>query len=181
MNDLIAILQAQAVFRLDKPVELSSGVLSHDFVDVKVALAEWSALRLASQEIHAAVSSAGIGFDAVGGLTMGADAIAVGVAATSNTRWFTVRKNLKGHGTTRRIEGARLEPGVRVLVVDDVATTGASLCRACDEVARTGAQVAAAAAVVDRAGVAAAELASREIRFFAIATWADLGIGQVVG
>ena len=66
----------------------------------------------------------GFRFDAVGGPTLGADALAVGIAAVSDTSWFVVRKEPKGHGTKRWIEGARLGPGVKTLLVDDVVTTG---------------------------------------------------------
>lgn len=92
--------------------------------------------------------------DAIGGLTLGADPIASGVAALSGQdrplRAFIVRKEVKGHGTGRLIEGPPLRPGDRVMIVDDVITTGGSLLRAVDAVRDEPVDVVEALAVVDR-------------------------------
>ena len=92
--------------------------------------------------------------DAIGGLTLGADPIAAGVAALSGEgdplRAFIVRKEAKEHGTGRLIEGPALRPGDRVMVVDDVITTGGSFLRAVDALAGTGVEVVEVLAVVDR-------------------------------
>ncbi len=104
---LLEILHEKALESLEKPIRLSSGAMSSRFVDGKKALAEWSDLSTASQAITEAVQEAGIEFDAVGGPTMGADALAVGIAAVNNSRWFFTHKQPKGHGTGRRIGHAR--------------------------------------------------------------------------
>ena len=83
-QELLSILQTQGYRKLDAPVRLASGALSSDFIDGKEALAEWRDLRTASEAIVETVTSAGHSFDAVGGLTMGADALAVGIAAVSD-------------------------------------------------------------------------------------------------
>lgn len=93
--------------------------------------------------------------DAVGGLTLGADPIvaAVGVAAyhrNLDLTLFIVRKEAKKHGTMRRIEGPPLSAGQRVVVVDDVITTGGSLIKAVDAVREIGCGVVKAIALVDR-------------------------------
>ncbi len=86
---------------------------------------------------------------------MGADHLAVGVAAVTGGRWFFVRKEPKNRGTGQLIEGARLELGETVLVVEDVITSGGSLLQAIDSIEAAGARVVAAATLVDRGDQAA--------------------------
>jgi orotate phosphoribosyltransferase len=92
--------------------------------------------------------------DAIGGLTLGADPIVSGVAALSGEdvpmRAFIVRKEAKGHGITGLIEGPPLRRGDRVMVVDDVITTGGSLLTAVDALLGQGVEIVEALAVVDR-------------------------------
>jgi len=102
----------------------------------------------------AAISEAGWGVDAVGGLTLGADpvsyAIAYASAATSRPlRAFTVRKEPKTHGTGRLIEGPFRE-GDRVVVVEDVITTGGSALRAVEAIRAARGIVVGVLALVDR-------------------------------
>lgn len=92
--------------------------------------------------------------DAVGGLTLGADPIAYAIAyasATSPTplRAFTVRKEAKAHGTGRQVEGP-FESGDRVVVVEDVITTGGSALKAIEVLRAAGASIAGVLALVDR-------------------------------
>lgn len=155
--------------------------MSSEFVDGKEALADWADLELACRAIVGAVKAAGIDFDASGGLTMGADALAVGVAAVARCRWFFVRKEPKGRGTGRLIEGARLGTGDRVLLVEDVVTTGGSIMKAHDAVAATGADVVAAATVVDRGDRATERFAAVGVPYFPLLGYADLGIDPIVG
>ncbi len=92
--------------------------------------------------------------DAIGGLTLGADPIAAGVAALSgrrdSLRAFIVRKEAKEHGTSRLIEGPPLREGDRVMVVDDVITTGGSLLKAADALRDQPVEIVELLAVVDR-------------------------------
>ncbi len=92
--------------------------------------------------------------DAIGGLTMGADPIAAGVAALSGQgdplRAFIVRKEAKGHGTGRLIEGPPLRAGDRVMVVDDVITTGGSLLQAADALRDQPVEIVELLSIVDR-------------------------------
>lgn len=118
-------------------------------------------------------------FDAVGGLTLGADALSVGVAAVSDTSWFVVRKERKEHGTKRRIEGARIGPETKILVVDDVVTTGGSILTAFDAVEATGADIVAAVTLVDRGESARGKLEDRGVPYFPMATYEDLGMEPV--
>lgn len=92
--------------------------------------------------------------DAVGGLTLGADPVAYAIChASADTerplRAFTVRKEAKAHGTGRQVEGP-VEPGDRVVIVEDVITTGASASRAIEAVKREGVIPIGVLALVDR-------------------------------
>ena len=165
--------------RLDEPIKLASGAWSSDFIDGKEALAEWRHLRIACEAITETVADAGHSFDAVGGLTMGADALAVGIAAVSDCRWFLVRKEAKQRGTRRWVEGAQIGPGDRVLLVDDVVTTGGSIFKALDIVEQTGAETVAAVTLVDRSGIAGPKFEQRGIAYYPMTTYESLGIDPV--
>ncbi|MCZ7627895.1 MAG: phosphoribosyltransferase family protein [Microthrixaceae bacterium] len=127
------------------------------------------------------IADAGIGFDAVGGLTLGADQFSHGVAACldDDHEWFVVRKKPKGRGTDQLVEGAVLGPGTRVLLVDDVVTTGGSIRQAYRHVVDTGAVVVAAVTLVDRGEVAASFFAAEEVVYRPVFTYRDLGIEPV--
>ncbi|NOX22367.1 MAG: orotate phosphoribosyltransferase [Actinobacteria bacterium] len=175
------ILGQRAISEFDDPIELASGQMSRFFVDAKAGLSRADDLRVACLAIHAVVKSAGIEYDAVGGLTLGADHLCVGVALASGKEWFIVRKEAKKRGTARRIEGAQLEVGRRVLVVEDVVSTGGSLFSAIDAIVATGAEVVAACTLVDRGDLAEEVLKKRGIPYFAISSFLDFGMPPVVG
>jgi orotate phosphoribosyltransferase len=156
-----------------EPFQLSSGGWSHDYVDGKHAVARGTDLRQASQAVIDAVGEA---FDAVGGPTMGADALAHGVAMLSGRGWFSVRKEAKGHGRGAWVEGTRLASGDRVIVVEDVVSTGGSLLRAVERIRDLGAVVVAATALLDRSPAVGPRFAEAGIRWAPLLTWADLGI-----
>ena len=116
--------------------------------------------------------------DAIGGLTMGADPIATAVAVVSALDEkplpaFIVRKETKGHGTQRSIEGYDGKPGARVIVVDDVCTTGDSILKAADRAEETGYQVVAAFCVVDREE-GGTELIAKRYPFYSLFTAKEL-------
>lgn len=178
-DELIEILRTKGLKRMDEPIQLSSGELSYDFVDGKEALCDFDDLEVASIAIVSAVVDSGIDFDAVGGLTLGADALAVGVAGVRRCRWFFVRKEPKGRGTGRQIEGARIGPGDRVLVVDDAVTSGGSILQAHDVVVATGATVVAATTLIDRSELAGPKFDDLGVPYFPMATYQDLGIDPV--
>jgi orotate phosphoribosyltransferase len=166
---------------LDAPVELRSGGRSRHFVDGKRALANGADLRLAATALLAVLADAGVTFDAVGGLTMGADHLAHAMALVAgDVEWFSVRKAAKGRGTNQRVEGAALGAGRRVVVVEDVITTGGSILEAVAAVRETGAEVVFALTVVDRGDEGAASLAAAGVPYRCLLTYADLGI-PVVG
>ncbi len=178
-EQLLEILRTRGHRKLDEPVKLASGAWSSDFVDGKEALAAWRDLRTACEAITETVRDAGHRFDAVGGLTMGADALAVGIAAVSDTRWFSIRKEPKQRGTRRWVEGAQIGPGDSILLVDDVVTTGGSILKALDVVEQTGAETVAAVTLVDRGELAGPKFEARGIDYFPMATYESLGIEPV--
>ena len=117
--------------------------------------------------------------DAIGGLTMGADPVAFGVAAVAATRGrhlrsFSVRKEAKDHGVTGRLAGA-LTPGDRVVIVEDTTTRGTSLLEAVEVVRAFGAEVVLASVIVDR-GTSCTELcAEAGVEYRPLLTAMDLG------
>jgi orotate phosphoribosyltransferase len=174
------ILQ-EGYLRLDEPVQLRSGEMSRDFIDGKRALARGGDLALACRALLDGVAAAGIEFDAIGGLTLGADQFAHGAAIIGDKRWFVVRKEPKGRGTNRLVEGYPVAAGDRVVLVDDVVTTGGSIQQAWAAVEATGAEIVAAVTLVDRGEVAAAFFAERGIPYLPLLTYRDLGIEPVGG
>ena len=159
---------------------LASGRTSHYYVDGrKVTLsAEGAALIGAGVlDLLADLPAA----SAVGGLTLGADPIVgatlavAGARGATHWRGFLVRKEAKGHGTGKLVEGP-VEPGETVVIVDDVATTGGSSLQAVAAVEAMGCKVARVVAVLDRLEGAAEAFAARGLDFRALVTIRDLGV-----
>ncbi|HLI24169.1 MAG TPA: orotate phosphoribosyltransferase [Acidimicrobiales bacterium] len=170
---LADLLLRRGYERRPEPFQLTSGGTSHDYVDGKYAVADGATLRQVAEAVLAVIGS---DFDAIGGPTMGADALAHAVAVVGGVEWFSVRKEPKGHGRRAWVEGARLEPGARVVVVEDVTSTGASLLRAVDRVAQLGVEVVAATALLDRSPRVARAFAERGIPWKPLLVWSDIGI-----
>ena len=146
-------LLADRSFRLGS-FELSSGRTSDYYIDCRTTTMHARGQALLGAVALDALEAAGLHPDVVGGLTMGADPIAYSIAGESWRRGdpihaFSVRKRAKDHGRGRRIEGC-FEPGARVVVVEDVITTGGSALQAIGEVEREGGEVVAVLALVDR-------------------------------
>jgi orotate phosphoribosyltransferase len=178
-RQVLDVVRRLGYVRRDEAFRLSSGGWSHDYVDGKRALAGGAELRLAAEAVVATAAERGAAFDAVGGLTMGADPLAHAVAVVCGARWFSVRKEAKGHGRQRAVEGAELGPEVSVLLVEDVVTTGRSLLQALDAVEATGAEVVLAVTLLDRGDAAGRSLADRGVAYAPLATYRDLGIEPV--
>jgi orotate phosphoribosyltransferase len=131
---------------------LTSGRLSDYYIDGKQTTLRSRGAYLVARLILDELQ--GIGVDAIGGPTLGADPVigaVIALAALENVPLigFIVRKEAKGHGTQRLIEGP-LQPGMRVAVFDDTVTTGRSLKYAIDQVEAAQCTVAKVLAIVDR-------------------------------
>ena len=173
------LIRTRGYERRDQPFKLASGQLSHDYIDGKYAVDTGERLGIVSRAVADLAALNGIEFDAVGGLTMGADPLAHGVAMVTGKAWFSVRKEQKQRGREQWIEGTRLRPGDRVLLVDDVISTGGSTAQAYDRVTAIGAVVSGVIPMVDRGDVAAKMFAERGVSFVALVTYRDLGIEPV--
>jgi orotate phosphoribosyltransferase len=178
-DQVIEVVTTYGLEYREEPFVLASGELSHDYMDGKRALARGAHLRLACAALLDLVSGAGVEFDAVGGLTLGADAYATGIAMLADKRWFVVRKQAKDHGKGKRIEAAELGPGVRVLLVDDVVSTGGSILQALEAVRETGAEVVFATTLVDRGDAAARRFTELGVPYQPLITYRDLNIKPI--
>ncbi len=178
---VLDLIRTKGLRHFDEPVALSSGELSQDFIDAKLALAQGADLATACRAMVEVVTDAGVTFDAVGGLTLGADQFAHGVAVVADKGWFVIRKQPKGRGTDQWIEGTPLGPGVRVVLVDDIVTTGGSIQQAYEHVVATGATVVFAITTVDRGEVARVFFAERAVPYEPLLTYRDLDIPPVGG
>ena len=149
---LVALLKTRSVLHGD--FQLASGRRSPHYVDCRRTTMHADGLALIGELGLAALRDAGWNAGAVGGLTLGADPVAYAIARASAgtdrpVNAFTVRKAVKTHGAGRRIEGC-FEPGMAVVVVEDVVTTGASALEAAAAVREAGGTVCGVLAVVDR-------------------------------
>jgi orotate phosphoribosyltransferase len=178
---VVEVVREHGLRQFPEPLKLASGEMSCDFVDGKAALAHGEDLSDACRLMVETLSREGIQFDAVGGLTMGADQFAHGVALITGRNWFVVRKEAKNRGTNKLIEGSDIGRGTRVLLVDDVVTTGGSIQRAYEAIFAAGGDVVAASALVDRGDVARKFFEDRDIPYFPLVTYGDLGIAPVGG
>jgi len=126
---------------------LSSGKKSNFYIDCRKVTLHPQGAKLIGKIILEKIK--GLKVDAIGGLTLGADPITAAVITLSDIPGFIVRKKTKEHGTQQKIEGI-IEPGFNVVIVEDVATTGASALQAIKAVEDFGAKVVKVISIVDR-------------------------------
>jgi len=155
---------------------LKSGRTSSWFIDAKQTVCRPDGLLLVANALLGTLPE---GTTALGGLTMGADPVAFGVAGVAaarggHLRAFSVRKEAKDHGARGRLAGA-LELGDRVVITEDTVTRGASPLEAVRVVRDLGAEVVGVVAVVDRGGACAGLLEPEGVPFFALVTAPELG------
>jgi orotate phosphoribosyltransferase len=148
-QELLDLLAVKS-FRLGE-FKLSSGARSDYYIDCRTTTLNAQGARLTGQVFLEEMRSRGWNPRAIGGLTMGADPIVVAVAvASGQIDGFLVRKAEKQHGTGRRIEGFQEKPA-RVVIVDDVCTTGASTIQAIEAAREFGFEVVGVMCLVERA------------------------------
>lgn len=155
---------------------LKSGQRSTWFIDSKQTACRPEGMVLMAD---AALSLIPDDVTAIGGLTMGADPVAFGIAAVAATRGrnikaFSVRKEVKDHGGGGRIAGA-LDPGDKVVITEDTASRGTSLMEAVEAVREAGAEPVMVLVLVDRGGTAGQIAADAGLPFVALVTAPDLG------
>ncbi len=140
---------ASKSFRLGE-FKLSSGGTSDYYIDCRTTTLDAKGSRLTGEVFVDEIRKREWRPQAIGGLTMGADPIVVAVSVVSGElHGFLVRKAEKQHGTGQRIEGFR-EKGARVVIVDDVCTTGASTVQAIEAAREFGFEVVGAMCLVER-------------------------------
>lgn len=163
---------------------LASGAKSDFYVDCRVTTMDAVGARLIGELgwdlIRRVAAERGVAVEAVGGLTMGADPVALAVAIASGREGaggplhaFAVRKAAKSHGLGRLVEG-NFAAGQTVVVVDDVITTGGSTLQAIDAIEKEGGKVAFVMALVDREEGGRAAIEARGVPVYALATKSQL-------
>ena len=172
--ELLALIKELAVVHGE--VTLSSGQRANWYIDLRKVLLDGRAAPLAGQVMLDV--TAHLDYEAVGGLTLGADPVAAAMVHAAAARGrkldaFVVRKTEKAHGLQRRIEGPDVA-GRRVLAVEDTSTTGGSVLTAVDALTEAGAEVVAVAVVVERG--ARRTITERGLRYLAAFELDDLGL-----
>lgn len=180
---LLEILRERSLERGD--FVLASGARSNYYVDCRRTTMHAEGQVLVGQLGWELLKGSGLGPDAVGGLTMGADPVSFALAYTS---WlagdplhaFSVRKQAKEHGTGKRIEGC-FETGNRVIVIEDVITTGGSALDACAAVEAEGGEVVAVLALLDRESGGREKIEAAGYRVLSLFRISELLKGQPSG
>lgn len=157
---------------------LSSGAKSQYYVDARRTTMTAEGQRLTGKIGYDLIEAAGWDVTHIGGLTLGADPVTYAIAHHSTSRervldGFTVRKEAKGHGTGKKIEGG-LPTDARVVIVEDAVTSGASAIRAIEAVREHGATIAGVICLVDREEGGRAKLGELGIPLLAAFTGQEL-------
>ncbi len=164
--------------RTDGPFTLASGEAASWYLDARQATFDGAGAAVVGDAVLAVLAP---DVDAVGGMTMGADPVAVATALRGAQqgrplRAFSVRKQAKGHGVGGRLVGP-VAAGDRVAIVEDTCTTGATLAAVANVLGEAGIDVVQAVALVDRGGdEPSRRMAGAGIPYVAILTPADLGV-----
>jgi len=181
---LLSVL-AKKSLRLGR-FELSAGGVSDYYIDCRLTTLDATGALLTGEAVLQEIYDRGWQADAIGGLTMGADPIVVATSVISAQlgkpiHGFLVRKAEKTHGTGQRIEGFRQKPA-RVVIVDDVCTTGASTIQAIDAAREFGFEIVGVLCLVERqeaGGRANVEKAAAPAPFVALFTADDVRAAHV--
>jgi len=177
-QELLQLIEQRALQR--GTFTLASGRTASFYLDAKQVVLDAQGAMLVGRAILERLQALGPLPDAIGGMSIGADPItaaAVTMAGVAGLplKGFMVRKEPKGHGMKRYVEGP-VEPGQRVVIVEDVTTTGGSSLLAIDRAIEFGLKVERVVTVIDRLAGAAAAFAARDIPLEPLVTIRDLGI-----
>ena len=173
---LLALIKAKAI--VHGKVTLSSGREADYYVDLRRITLDGEAAPLVGQVMNELTKA--FDFEAVGGLTLGADPVATAMLHASAAQGrhldaFVVRKSGKAHGLQQRIEGPSIR-GRRVLIVEDTTTTGASPMDAVAAAGEEGAEVVAVATIADRATGAGEKVEAQGVPYRFAYSLSDLGL-----
>lgn len=173
-DELLAGIKAKGIVHGD--FVLSSGQRANSYVDLRRVTLDGRLAPLAGRVLLNA--TADLAYEAVGGLTLGADPVATAMLHAAASRGtpidaFVVRKAEKTHGLQRRIEGPEVT-GRRVLALEDTSTTGDSVLTAVDALEAAGAEVAGVAVLVDRG--ARQKILDRGLPYIAVYELSELGL-----
>lgn len=182
-RELVDLIANRAVRR--GRFQLASGREASFYIDAKQVVLDAAGAMLVGRAILARLRATGPLPHAVGGMSIGADPITAAVVTMAGVeglplKGFMVRKEPKGHGLQRFIEGP-VEPGQRVVIVEDVVTTGGSSLLAIDRAVEFGLVVERLVTVIDRLAGGREALAARGIPLDALVTIRDLGIDPEAG
>ncbi|MBQ80693.1 MAG: orotate phosphoribosyltransferase [Planctomycetaceae bacterium] len=177
-SELLKIIEARALKR--GTFTLASGQTANFYLDAKQVVLDSYGAMLVGKVILERLQSFGELPEAIGGMSIGADPITGAVVTIAGTaglplKGFMVRKEPKGHGMQRYIEGP-VEAGNRVVIVEDVTTTGGSSLLAIDRAVEFGLHVERVITVIDRLAGATEAFAARGIPLEPLVTIRDLGI-----
>jgi orotate phosphoribosyltransferase len=174
-QELLRLLATKS-FRLGE-FQLASGRTSDYYIDCRTTTLDARGAQLTGRVFLDEIAGRGWNADAIGGLTLGADPIVVAVAVTSGTiHGFLVRKAEKQHGMGRRIEGFQ-QKDARVVIVDDVCTTGGSTIQAIRAAREFGFDIVGVICLVEReeaGGRQAVEAAAAPAKFAAVFTASEV-------
>lgn len=162
---------------------LASGKKASYYLDGKQITLHSAGLRLVSEGLFELLK--GVDCEGFGGMSIGADPIVGGVLTVAAEQGrkldgFLVRKEAKGHGTGKYVEGP-IQPGSKVVVVDDVVTTGGSSIQAIERIEEFGCKVVGVVAIIDRMEGGAANFQARGLTMKSLLTIEDFGIKPPVG
>jgi orotate phosphoribosyltransferase len=170
---LRAIIEQQSLLQ-NRDFVLASGRSSNFFFDLKRTMLHPEGASLLADLLFDAIKDENVEY--IGGLETGAIPIVAALCARSwpekPIKGFFVRKEVKGHGTDRRIDGL-IEAGSKVILFEDVTTTGGSAMQAVDQARAIGCAIVKVVSVVDRLEGAEENFRAAGIRFHSLFTWRD--------
>ncbi len=177
-NALLELIQSEALQRGD--FTLASGKKASYYLDCRNITLHPKGANVIAAGMLEAIESAGPWPDAVGGMAIGADPITASIITLAGQRGlplkgFMVRKEAKGHGTGKQVEGP-VQPGQRVVIVEDVITSGGSAIKAVEAAQEFGLVVERVIAIIDRLAGGEAAFAAKGLELITLSTIRDFGI-----